>query len=123
MATEVTLAQAVELCRELIEKHGISISRVYRHFDVEGKHCLAYFMGEEKWAEFKEQLEWKKEEEMGRFNAVEEIREKASLALPTVKRLVDAGTIQGSGKKDANEYPAEMDLLRICCGYWSFMTK
>ena len=38
-------------------KYHIPIERVYRHFDVTGKHCPAYFMDAGKWAEFKSRLE------------------------------------------------------------------
>lgn len=57
MATEATLARAIELGRALMAKYSIPIERVYRHFDVTGKHCPAYFMDAAKWAEFKKRLE------------------------------------------------------------------
>lgn len=56
MATEATLERAVELGRALMEKYGIPVERVIRHFDVSGKHCPAYFMDSERWAAFKERL-------------------------------------------------------------------
>lgn len=57
MATEATLARAIELGRALMARYHIPIGRVYRHFDVTGKHCPAYFMDAAKWAEFKKRLE------------------------------------------------------------------
>ena len=57
MATEATLARAAELGRALMAKYHIPIDRVYRHFDVTGKHCPAYFMNGDAWAEFKTRLE------------------------------------------------------------------
>ncbi|MDE7044111.1 MAG: N-acetylmuramoyl-L-alanine amidase, partial [Acetatifactor sp.] len=36
---EATLENAVKLGKELMEKYHIPISNVYRHFDVNGKHC------------------------------------------------------------------------------------
>lgn len=56
MATESTLKRGAELGRALMEKYGIPVDRVVRHFDVTGKHCPAYFMDGEKWAAFKERL-------------------------------------------------------------------
>lgn len=56
-ATEATLKNAFALCRELMAKYHIPLGNVYRHFDVTGKHCPAYFMDPEKWAEFKRRLE------------------------------------------------------------------
>lgn len=56
-ATEATFHRAVELCRELMEKYGIPLARVYRHFDVTGKHCPSYFVNDEKWESFKSRLQ------------------------------------------------------------------
>lgn len=58
-ASEATLANAAELGRELMEKYGIPIENVYRHFDVTGKHCPSYLVNAQKWAEFKKRLEVK----------------------------------------------------------------
>lgn len=58
-ATEATLSNAVELCRELMEKYGIPLENVYRHFDVTGKRCPAYMMDASVWAAFKKRLEVK----------------------------------------------------------------
>lgn len=58
-ASEATLVNAAELGRELMEKYGIPIENVYRHFDVTGKHCPSYLVSAQKWAEFKKRLEVK----------------------------------------------------------------
>ena len=58
-ASESTLVNAAELGRELMEKYGIPIENVYRHFDVTGKHCPSYLVSAQKWAEFKKRLEVK----------------------------------------------------------------
>lgn len=58
-ASESTLVNAAELGRELMEKYGIPIENVYRHFDVTGKHCPSYLVNVQKWAEFKKRLEVK----------------------------------------------------------------
>lgn len=58
-ASAATLANAAELGRELMEKYGIPIENVYRHFDVTGKHCPSYLVNAQKWAEFKKRLEVK----------------------------------------------------------------
>lgn len=55
-ATEKTMKNAAALCMELMEKYNIDISRVIRHFDVNGKHCPAYFMDAAAWEEFKNRL-------------------------------------------------------------------
>lgn len=58
-ASEATLTNAAALGRELMEKYGIPIENVYRHFDVTGKHCPSYLINAQKWAEFKKRLEVK----------------------------------------------------------------
>ena len=58
-ASETTMENAAELCRELMEKYGIPLENVYRHFDVTGKHCPSYLISADKWAEFKERLSMK----------------------------------------------------------------
>lgn len=58
-ASEATLANAAALGRTLMEKFGIPIENVYRHFDVTGKHCPSYLVNAQKWAEFKKRLEVK----------------------------------------------------------------
>lgn len=58
-ASEATLANAAALGRALMEKYGIPIENVYRHFDVTGKHCPSYLVSAQKWAEFKKRLEVK----------------------------------------------------------------
>lgn len=58
-ASEATLANAAALGRELMAKYGIPLERVYRHFDVTGKHCPSYLVNAQKWAEFKKRLEGK----------------------------------------------------------------
>ena len=56
-ASEATLANAAALCRDLMARYGIPLERVYRHFDVTGKHCPSYMIDGAKWAAFKRRLE------------------------------------------------------------------
>ena len=112
-----TVAAALELTRELMAKYNIPQKNVIRHFDVTGKLCPAYWAGREnaaKWkAEFWNRLnepsEETEEEEM-RYNTMQEIREKAPWAADTVLKLIAKGAIRGGGAKDANGFPADMDL-------------
>lgn len=55
-ATEKTMENAAMLCRELMQKYNIDIGHVIRHFDVNGKHCPAYFMEDAAWEGFKGRL-------------------------------------------------------------------
>lgn len=56
MATEATLANAAKLCCTLMKKYNIDADHVIRHFDVNGKHCPAYFMDDTAWKNFKKRL-------------------------------------------------------------------
>lgn len=61
--SDATLKNAVELCRMLMNKYNVPISRVICHFDVTGKACPnfnngAWIYGERKdWKKFKAMLE------------------------------------------------------------------
>lgn len=56
--TEATLANAAELCRELMRKYHIPLENVIRHFDVVGKICPAPFVKDSAaWEKFRERLE------------------------------------------------------------------
>lgn len=55
-ASEETLRNAAELCREIMGRYGIPVERVVRHFDVTGKHCPAYMMDPQVWEDFKARL-------------------------------------------------------------------
>lgn len=105
-ATEATMARAAALGRALMEKYNIPLSRVYRHFDVTGKHCPAYLMDAGKWAEFKARLEddMTKEEIQAIVNAaVKSAQPKVytsvqacpEWARETVQRAVDKGVLKG----------------------------
>lgn len=58
--TESTLQNAVKLGKELMKKYNIPISNVYRHFDVNGKHCPGWngWYGQDcsKWINLKSRL-------------------------------------------------------------------
>lgn len=52
-ASEATLANAIQLCLELMERYQIPLSHVCRHFDVTGKQCPQYFVNASDWVAFK----------------------------------------------------------------------
>lgn len=55
-AQEATIVNTIKLVRQLMDKYHIDIDHVIRHFDVNGKHCPAYLMDEQAWAEFKARI-------------------------------------------------------------------
>lgn len=54
--------------------------------------------------------EKEEDEDMKRFNTMEEISQEAPWAVETVEKLIKAGGIRGSGQKDIQGRPADMDL-------------
>lgn len=50
------------------------------------------------------------EEMVKRYNTMKEIRRELPWAVETVRKLVDKGAIRGGGEKDADGYPADMNL-------------
>lgn len=98
-ATEKTMANTAALVKDLMKRYNVPIENVYRHFDVTGKHCPAYFMNHTAWAEFKERL---KDDP-----ALKGIPE---WALPTVKKLIAHGSLKGDSKGDLN---LSNDMLRM----------
>lgn len=48
-ATQATIDNAIELTKFLMVKYNIPASNVIRHFDVNGKHCPAYWMDNNAW--------------------------------------------------------------------------
>ena len=58
--TESTIQNAVKLGKEIMKKYNIPVSNVYRHFDVNGKHCPGwagwYGNNSTKWMELKNKL-------------------------------------------------------------------
>ena len=55
-ASEKTMRNAVSFCLDLMKKYKIDIDHVVRHFDVNGKHCPAYFMNDAAWEGFKDRI-------------------------------------------------------------------
>ena len=55
--SDKTVENTLALAKVLMKKCNISINNVYRHFDVNGKHCPEYFMDKNAWAAFKIKLQ------------------------------------------------------------------
>ena len=55
-AQEATIVNTILLVRRKMKQYNIDIDHVIRHFDVTGKHCPAYLMDEQAWAEFKARI-------------------------------------------------------------------
>lgn len=55
-AQEATIANTIKLVRKKMQEYNIDIDHVIRHFDVTGKHCPAYLIDKQAWAEFKARI-------------------------------------------------------------------
>ena len=86
-----TYAAAARLGREIMERCQIPLEHVLRHYDVTGKLCPRPLIEEDKWRAFQARLE---EEEMTYYQRLEDVPEAYR---PSVKKLVEAGALQGYG--------------------------
>ena len=95
MATEATLERAAELGRALVEKYGIPMERVVRHFDVTGKHCPAYFMDAAAWEKFKTRLAGpEKKKEDGNMKVYRYVAEMPEWARASATKAIEMGVIK-----------------------------
>ena len=56
-ATEQTIRNAAELAAALCERYGLPVSHIIRHYDVMGKKCPAYWVGNDGLEKFRKQVE------------------------------------------------------------------
>ena len=85
---EETYAAAAALGRDIMERYGIPLDRVLRHYDVTGKLCPRPLIDEEKWADFKARLE----EDMVSYKTIEDVPVSYR---PSVQKLLDLGALKG----------------------------
>lgn len=102
-----TINNTIELTKMLMKKYNIPIENVIRHYDVTGKNCPEPFVrNEDLWIEFKNRLLEGDDEDMIRYNKIEEVPEYAKA---TIQKLVDKKVLNGAGAGlDLSE-----DMIRI----------
>lgn len=103
------LHNAQVLAAALMKLYNIPIENVIRHWDVTGKLCPAYFVGDEKTETGRAWLDWKDELEemaMKRYKTIAEVPESTR---PEIKELIDKGIIKGNGSKGLD---MTYDMLR-----------
>ena len=98
---EATQKKALEVVKWLMEKYGVPLENVLRHYDVTGKLCPEPFVRNQvQWQDFKEKLskqtEQKEEETEMIYNYIDENMPKWARA--TVQKLVDKGYLNGNEK-------------------------
>ena len=96
-ATDQTLENTVTLAKSLMKRYNINIDHVYRHFDVTGKHCPAYFMNSSAWSAFKERLK-----DGDTVKIYKTIKDVPSWAMPTVEKLIAHGSLKGEADGNLN---------------------
>jgi len=107
---KATLESAARLTAEMLTRYDIGIDGVIRHYDVTGKICPASFVqDEEQWQAFLEEVK-----KQMRYQTVEQV---PSWGRETVEKLIGKGYLTGSGLKDAQGRPADLnlteDMLRL----------
>lgn len=99
-----SIEHAAKLVRELMEKYGIPVSNVLRHYDVTGKKCPAPMVDDAAlWASFLDGREKKTEEESGevvRYPRLSDIPERYGLR-EIIEKLMTAGVLKGDGSDPA----------------------
>lgn len=108
-ASDETLENAIDLCREIMKRYEIPIERVVRHFDVTGKHCPAYMMDETVWHAFKACL--------ASFDPLDNTPSPAHEA--GVKWCVEQGILTGdaAGNLKLNEPVTRQQFCTMLCRY------
>lgn len=104
-ATEQTMANTAMLVKDLMKKYNIDIDHVYRHFDVNGKHCPAYFMNQTAWDGFKARL--KESDTVPIYKTLNDI---PSWAKETVEKLIAHGSLKGDANGELN---LDHNMLRV----------
>ncbi len=104
---EETINNTIQLTKMLMQKYNIPIENIIRHYDVTRKVCPEPFVrNEDLWIDFKNRLFKGDEEEMIRYNKIEEIPEYAKT---TIQKLINKGILKGTQQGlDLSE-----DMLRI----------
>lgn len=89
-----SIATAAELVRYLMQRYGVPVDRVIRHYDVTGKHCPGPMVDDPAlWAAFKQSLT-QTEDDSVRYKYYDDMPDWAK---PTVSKLVKKGYLKGEG--------------------------
>lgn len=90
---EATVENAKTLVRQLMERHGVPVEHVIRHYDVTGKICPAPFVGAgmSAWEEFK-----------GGLIVYQKMENVPEWAKPTIQKVIDKGALKGDENGDLN---------------------
>ena len=89
-----SIATAAELVCYLMQRYGVPVDRVIRHYDVTGKYCPGPMVDDPAlWAAFKQSLT-QTEDDSVRYKYYDDMPDWAK---PTVSKLVKKGYLKGEG--------------------------
>lgn len=89
-----SIATAAELVRYLMQRYGVPVDCVIRHYDVTGKYCPGPMVDDPAlWAAFKQSLT-QTEDDSVRYKYYDDMPDWAK---PTVSKLVKKGYLKGEG--------------------------
>lgn len=85
-----TVNNTIDLIRYLMNKYGIPLDKVIRHYDVTGKLCPAMYVNETAWQNFKNKIK--------EVNSVAEFKDtKGHYAEAHINDLLKMGVVNGDG--------------------------
>ena len=95
---EQTQNKTLEVVQWLMQKYGVPLENVVRHYDVTGKLCPEPFVRNQvQWLDFKGKLGEKKGEETEMtYNYID--KNMPDWARPTIQKLVEKGYLNGNEK-------------------------
>ena len=122
--TPETLENAIDLIRNLMKKYNVDISRVIRHFDVNGKPCPKPYVDNKEWQKFKEKITESEDLTMTQYEELKKEIDALKLKNKTlesivgslyktsdeipdyyksvIQPLIDKGAIKGTGENNLN---------------------
>lgn len=112
--TKQALENAQKLTAYLMKKYDIPIENVIRHWDVTGKICPAYFIGEANTDTGKAWLKWKDELEEIAMTRYANIADVPSSIRPEVQEVINIGALKGNGDKGLDLTFNELRVIVIC---------
>lgn len=108
-----TVANAAALAKDIMQRYGIDIDHVVRHYDVTGKRCpMPWVDDPAQWTAFKDMLTpentttVEEDDDMVRYSKIEDVPDWAQ---DTVRALVDAGALRGD---EHGNLDLSMDMIR-----------
>lgn len=113
-----TVANAATLAKDIMQRYGIDTEHVVRHYDVTGKRCpMPWVDDPAQWTAFKDTLTLgrtneEEEEPMTRYNKIDDV---PAWARSTIKEMMDAGLISGTG---GGNLDLSADMLRMLYVMW-----